>query len=113
MRAVSAGRDLKMLSDELQKHYGVTKRRAAFIARDQSNKLTATVTQARRVELGLFEAEWLHSRGGKHPRESHVKAGADRLRFDVRKGAYIDGEYILPGYLPGCRCTSRIVLPTI
>lgn len=102
MRGVTAGRDLKAISDELQKHYGVTKRRAAFIARDQSNKLTATVTQARRIELGLFKAVWIHSAGGKVPRASHVKAGKDRLEFDVREGALIDGAYIQPGYLPNC-----------
>lgn len=111
MRGFSRGRDLKQISGELQSHYGVTKRRAAFIALDQSNKLNATVTQARRVELGLFEAEWFHSNAGKHPRPSHVKAGKDRLRFDIRKGAYIDGEYIQPGFEPGCRCGSRTVLP--
>lgn len=111
MRGYAAGRDLKQISDELQKHYGVTKRRAAFIARDQSNKLNATVTQARRVELGLFKAVWIHSSGGKHPRPSHVKAGKDKLEFDVREGALIDGAYIQPGYLPNCRCVSRTVLP--
>lgn len=111
MRGFTNGRDLKQISDELQKHYGVTKRRAAFIARDQSNKLTATVTQARRIELGLFKAVWIHSAGGKVPRASHVKAGKDRLEFDVREGALIDGAYIQPGYLPNCRCVSRTVLP--
>lgn len=111
MRGFTKGRDLKDISDDLQKRYGVTKRRAALIARDQCNKLTATTTQARRVELGLFEAEWVHSGGGKEPRPSHVKAGKDKLRFDVRKGAYIDGEYILPGEKINCRCSSRTILP--
>ena len=111
MRGYAAGRDLKQISDELQKHYGVTKRRAAFIASDQANKLNATVTQARRIELGLFKAYWVHSRGGKTPRPDHVKAGADKLEFDVRQGAWISGEYIQPGYLPRCRCVSRTILP--
>lgn len=111
MRGFTQGRDLKAISDELQHRHGVTARRAAFIASDQCNKLTATVTQARRVELGLFEAEWQHSGGGKEPRPSHVKAGKEKKRFDVRKGCYIDGEWILPGQKPRCRCSSRTVLP--
>lgn len=111
MRGFSQGRDLKAISDELQKRYGVTKRRAALIARDQSNKLTATVTQARRVELGLFDAIWVHSGGGKEPRPSHVKAGKDKRKFDVREGCLIDGHYILPGQEINCRCSSRTVLP--
>lgn len=111
MRGVANGRDLKQISDELQKHYGVTKRRAAFIARDQANKANATITQARRIELGLFKAIWIHSSGGRTPRPSHVKAGKDKLEFDVRTGAEIDGEFIQPGYLPNCRCVSRTILP--
>lgn len=111
MRGFSQGRDLKAITDDLQSRYGITHRRAANIARDQSNKLTATVTQARRVELGLFEAEWIHSGGGREPRQSHVKAGKDRKKFDVRVGCLIDGEHILPGTLINCRCSSRTILP--
>jgi uncharacterized protein with gpF-like domain len=111
MRGFTRGRDLKAISDELQERYGVTKRRAALIARDQSNRLTATVTQARRVELGLFEAIWIHSGAGREPRQSHVKAGRDKQRFDVRKGCLIDGKYILPGEEINCRCGSRTILP--
>ena len=111
MRGFTKGRDLASISTELQSRYGVTKRRAALISRDQSNKLTATVVQTRRVELGLFEAEWVHSGAGKEPRPSHVKAGRDKLVFDVRKGALIDGEYIQPGEKINCRCTSKIRLP--
>lgn len=111
MRGFQRGRDLSTITEELQKRYGVTKNRAALIARDQSNKLTATVTQARRVELGLFKAIWVHSGGGKEPRHSHVKAGQDKREFDVREGCLIDGQKILPGELINCRCSSRTVLP--
>lgn len=101
-RGFTAGRDLHYISQELQKRYGVTSRRAALIARDQSNKLNATVTQARRVDLGLFEAQWLHSGAGKHPRPSHLKAGRDKLKFDIRQGAYLDGKWVLPGQEINC-----------
>lgn len=111
MRGYAAGNDLGSVSKDLQDRYGVTKRRAALIAQDQSNKLNATTTQARRVDLGLYEAIWTHSSAGKEPRPSHVKAGRDKLRFDVRKGALIDGEYILPGQKIRCRCSSKTVLP--
>ncbi len=110
-RAVSQGFDLEKLTNTLQDRYGVTHRRAAFIAKDQSAKAKAVIEQTRRVELGLYEAIWQHSHAGQEPRQSHVKAGRDKLRFDVRKGAYIDGEYILPGVKPRCRCTSKTVIP--
>lgn len=111
MRGFTQGRDLRAITDDLQSRYGITHRRAANIARDQSNKLTATVTQARRVELGLFEAEWAHSHAGKVPRPSHVKAGKDKARFDVRKGLLLDGQWLLPGQAINCRCSSRTILP--
>lgn len=109
MRAVMAGRDLGMLTNQLETRYGVSARRASFIARDQANKMTAVATKARREELGLTEAIWVHSGGGKHPRAEHVKAGRDKLRFDVRRGAFIDGQWIQPGELPNCFPADALV----
>lgn len=111
MRGFTKGYDLKSITDDLEKRYGVTRRRAVLIASDQSSKLRATTEQARRVELGLFKAEWLHSGGGKEPRKSHEDAGRRKQEFDIRQGCYIDGEYILPGQKIRCRCTSRTILP--
>ncbi len=108
MRSVTQGRDLGYLSKELEDRYGVTKRRAAFIARDQANKATATITRARQIELGITKAKWRHSAAGKHPRASHVKA--DGKEYDVAKGMLIDGEWIFPGQLPNCRCTSAPII---
>lgn len=111
MRGYTRGHDLGYITEELTKRYGITSRRAANIARDQSSKLNAVATQARRVDLGLFKAVWVHSAAGKHPRPSHVKAGKDKLEFDVREGAYLDGEWLLPGEAINCRCVSRTILP--
>lgn len=111
MRSAIAGRDLATLTKELQERAGITRRRAAFIARDQNNKATAFINRTRQMSLGITEAEWAHSHGGKHPRESHVKAGRERLRYRLDKGAYIDGEWIFPGEKPNCRCVSRPIIP--
>ena len=109
MRSFVQGRDLSAMTGELQKAFGVTKRRAALIARDQSNKLTAAATRARRMELGITEAEWLHSHAGKEPRPDHV--AADGKRFNIDTGCLISGAYIQPGQLINCRCSSRSILP--
>jgi len=112
MRSVQTGRDLGELTKALQKQHGVTKRRAAFIARDQNNKATASLTRARQVELGITEAIWVHSAGGKTPRPTHVKAGREQARYDVRKGWFDPHEqrHILPGELINCRCVARPVV---
>ncbi len=115
MRSVTQGRNLGELTDELVKRYDITKRRAAFIARDQGNKATATINKVRQQELGITQARWRHSGAGKHPRPSHVAASRDdggkgRL-YDVSKGCEIDGKLIWPGTEPGCRCTGQSVIP--
>ncbi|SDR17482.1 Phage Mu protein F like protein [Paraburkholderia tuberum] len=115
MRGMQQGRDLSYITDELTERYGVTRRRAAFIARDQANKATGAIKNARALELGITQERWRHSGAGKHPRQSHVEASRDdggkgRL-FDVAKGCLIDGKYIWPGSEPGCRCTGKLVIP--
>jgi uncharacterized protein with gpF-like domain len=72
MRSVQSGRDLVQLTKDMQEQFGVTHRRAAFIARDQNNNATAAMTRARQDELRLNEAIWVHSGAGKHPRPTHV-----------------------------------------
>lgn len=111
MQSVKAGRDLSDLSDKLQHQFGVTRRRAALISRDQNNKATAAITAARQGELGIERAIWVHSHGGKHPRPSHLKN--DGNSYDVRRGWYDpdEKEHILPGQLLNCRCVSRSIVP--
>jgi uncharacterized protein with gpF-like domain len=112
MRSIQTGKDLGTLAKELEEHYGVTKRRAAFIARDQNNKATSAMTRARQLELGLDEAIWVHSGNNKHPRPTHVAAGRDRIRYKVSEG-WLDpalGRRIWPGTEPGCHCISRAVV---
>lgn len=109
MRSVQTGRDLGSLTRDLQESFGVTKRRAAFIARDQNNKATAVIVRARQKELGLTKAMWLHSAGGKHPRPEHVAMSGKM--YDVEKGAFLEGKWTWPGHEINCRCVSRTVIP--
>ena len=107
-RSVNAGYDMAQLTRELRKDYGISERRAAFIARDQTNKAKAAIEKARRQELGITEAIWMHSHAGKEPRPSHVAANGKR--FNVNKGMYLDGKWVQPGEEINCRCTSRSVI---
>jgi len=109
MRSYATGRDLQTMTKDIQSIYPVTFTRAAFIARDQSNKANAVVNRARQLELGMTEAIWMHSHAGKNPRPTHVAANGKR--YEIAKGCLIDGEYIQPGEEINCRCTSRPLLP--
>jgi len=102
MRSVQAGRDVGGLSRDLQTAFGITRRRAAFIARDQNNKASAVIQRARRLDLGLTTAIWLHSGGGHHPRPKHLAFSGKE--YDIREGAPIGdkGQKVHPGEEPGC-----------
>lgn len=106
-QSVQNGRDLAYLSDQLQKRTGITKRRAVRIARDQQNKATAVMARTRALEMGITEARWVHSRGGKAPRPEHVAFNGQT--FDLRAGHdFGDGEGpTLPGIPINCRCVAQ------
>jgi len=108
-KSVKTGRDLQQLTSDLLDRYQITKKRAAFIARDQNNKATAVITRTRQQELGITQAIWQHSSAGKQPRKSHQAAHGKR--YDINKGMLIDGEWIRPGELPNCRCVSISIIP--
>lgn len=111
MRSASAGRDLGTMAKALEARYGVTKRRAALIAKDQNNKASANFTRVRQIEAGITHAKWRHSAGGKKPRPTHVKNNGKL--YDVTKGWFDPAvnEWIFPGQLINCRCVSIPVVP--
>ena len=110
-QCVQSGYDLSTLAKNLKKSFGVSKRRAEFIARDQSAKAHAVIEKARRQELGIKKAIWMHSHAGKVPRPSHVLA--DGKEFEVAKGMYLDDKWVQPGEEINCRCTSRPIIEGI
>lgn len=109
--SVMKGGDMHALSTELKKSYGVTRDRAATIARDQNNRAKAIIEKTRREELGITHAIWQHSAGGKVPRKTHVAMSGKA--YPLAQGMYDSdaGEYVLPGQLINCRCTSRAIIP--
>lgn len=109
MQSVTSGRDLGTLTDRIEHQYGVTRRRAALIARDQNNKATSDMTAARQRSIGAKEGIWRHSHGGKTKRPDHVKA--DGEKFDLSKGLLIKGKYTFPGKEINCKCGWEMVLP--
>jgi uncharacterized protein with gpF-like domain len=115
MRSVQTGRDLKTLTDDIEHNFGVTRRRAIIISKDQTAKAHATFERVRRLETfgPDVEAVWRHSTAGRHPRPSHVKAGADKVVFKVSEGwadPALGGKRIWPGTEINCRCFSRVMV---
>src|SRR6201999_310961 len=90
MRSVQTGRDLKSLTDGIEKIGAVTRNRAALIARDQNNKATSALTRVRQIELGIGEAIWMHSHAGKEPRPTHIAMNGKR--YNIEEGMWDEAE---------------------
>lgn len=109
------GRDLAAMSEEIKARGKVTQNRAAFIARDQANKATSQMNDARQRELGIKYATWQHSTAGKEPREKHVRAGREQWVFRIGEGIDFGDQFktVLPGEAIKCGCTSRSIIPAL
>lgn len=112
MRSVQQGGDYGGLAKDLEKQYGITKRRARFIASDQNRKAASVVQKVRQTEAGIVDAEWLHSHGQAHPRPEHLNE-FDGKRYKVAEGMWseVDKRYVWPGTPPGCACVAKPVIP--
>jgi SPP1 gp7 family putative phage head morphogenesis protein len=84
-----------------------TEKRAAFIARDQSSKLNAALTQARHEEVGIKKYMWSTS-GDERVRESHTEK--DGKVFEYANPPADTGH---PGHDFNCRCVAIPVLDDV
>lgn len=107
-RSVKNGYDLESLTEQLSQIDGVERRRAKNIASDQVGKYNQAVEDARAEELGIEEAEWLHSSASKVPRPSHVKAHG--TVYNLKKGLFLDGKWTHPRQEINCKCGKRLII---
>lgn len=114
-RGFLAGRDLESIAKELRATGQTTVKRAALIARDQANKLTAQMNSARQRELGVRYAYWKHSTVDKDPRVNHLRASRESWIYDTQVGIDFGDAFgfVLPGEAINCRCGGRSIIPAI
>lgn len=114
-RGFLAGRDLETVAAALRKTGESATKRAALIARDQSNKLTAQMNSARQRELSIRYAYWKHSSVKKDPRPNHLRASREKWIYDTQVGIDFGDQFgfSLPGTPISCRCGSRSIIPAI
>jgi uncharacterized protein with gpF-like domain len=113
MKSVQTGRDLGSLTKALHEGYGVTKRRAALIARSQNNSATAVLVRTRQLEVGITTAKWRHSAGGHNKRPTHVAFSGST--YKIADGVVLDPKegVAWPGSLVGCKCVSIPVIDAL
>jgi len=111
MEGVGMGRDLGYISEQLGNRYGITKRRAKMIARDQTDKASMAIQKVRDEKFGITEGIWVHLPGQKTSRQTHVAMNGKR--FKLNEGLYDSAvkRNVMPSELINCRCVYRRILP--
>ena len=107
MQAMVKGTLNKDLAAQIKDLGKTTEKRAMFIARDQSSKLNAALTQARHEEVGIKKYIWSTS-GDERVRESHAEK--DGQIFEYAKPPEDTGH---PGHDFNCRCVQIPVLDDV
>ena len=105
------------LTEILQKQFGITKKRAFFIAKDQSHKISASLSKIRNQSVGITEYKWRNSndirvRGnpvGLYPKSeyNHWTREGKIYSYDDTTNPP-DGQ---PGMPIRCRCYAEAVIP--
>ncbi|MHC5542035.1 phage head morphogenesis protein [Singulisphaera rosea] len=110
MRSITTGNGMQELVPYLQKHKGITLRRARFICQDQTKKAMANLSFARLKKAGIASAIWRHTSGSRHPRQTHIHM--DGETFLLSEGLYDSAvkRNVKPGELPGCACRAQPIL---
>lgn len=100
---LTSGGTAKQLEKQLTDDLGVAKRRAKFIARDQSAKLTGDLNRIRQTQVGVKRYRWATARD-ERVRASHRANEGKTFSWDSPPST---GH---PGSAPNCRCRAIAVI---
>lgn len=106
-RGLQQGQRFTDVAKTIQKSFGITHRRAKLIARDQTQKLNASLTKLRQQEVGVEEYIWQTS-GDERVRPTHKANDGKKFRWD--DPPKVTGH---PGHDVNCRCVARPVLDNL
>jgi SPP1 gp7 family putative phage head morphogenesis protein len=107
--AVANGTRVETLRNDIRGRYGVSRSRAALIARDQVGKVVGQMTRKRQVDAGVEQATWSTSLD-ERVRRTHREA--EGKTFDLNgEGLLVGGKHLFPGQDYQCRCSSIPVVP--
>jgi SPP1 gp7 family putative phage head morphogenesis protein len=111
MRSITTGNGMQELVPYLQKHKGITLRRARMIARDQTVKSFSALSRARMQKIGVKEYIWRHTAGSRHPRKLHIELDGQVCKYDDPPIIQYDPEVRgHPGQLINCICRQQPIL---
>jgi len=119
LRQMAEGKGLPEILEQFDGMVEQRKGHAKMVARTQISTFNSLTSKARAQNLGIKRAKWVTSRdervrgnpGGKYPNARPSHYALDGVEFDLSKGAYINGQYLLPGTSPNCRCDYIMIIP--
>lgn len=101
------GKTTTRMVKEIQIVYGVSRRRAELIARDQTAKLNGHIQKAQQQDAGITEYIW-STTGDERVRRSHQELNGKKFSWDDPP-ENSDGRKCHPGQDFQCRCIGRPV----
>ena len=101
------GKTTTRMTKDIQRAYGVSKRKAQFIARDQTAKLNGQIQRVQQMDAGINEYAW-STCGDERVRRSHKELNGKKFSWDDPP-ENSDGRKCHPGQDYGCRCIGRPV----
>jgi SPP1 gp7 family putative phage head morphogenesis protein len=118
-QAETEGWQVDVLRKKVQEQFDVSKSKADLLARDQTLKLGAAITQERQTQAGIKKYQWSTS-GDERVRDGGPRGNqADHKSLDGTIQSWDDppdngvGENVHPGEDFQCRCVAIPVLPDI
>lgn len=98
---------------KIQQQYAMDKNRAKLIAKDQTSKLNAAITQYQQREAGVHRYQWSDS-GDSRTRECHASLNGKVFSWDkppemwyrTKNGIVRTGRHCHPGEDYQCRCCA-------
>lgn len=101
------GKTTTRMVNEMQRAYGISRRRAELIARDQTAKLNGQIQRAQQQDAGITEYIWCTT-GDERVRRSHRGLNGKKFSWDAPP-ENSDGRKCHPGEDYQCRCIGRPV----
>jgi uncharacterized protein with gpF-like domain len=121
LRSMVTGGGLHLLAVELMRIEGMSKERAADIARSLQFKASVVMERERRASIGITHATWIYAnapcmKNPFHPTDAEIRQdaahrAANGKRYEISNGLIVDGKWTSPGAEDGCKCVSRAILP--
>ena len=104
-----AGGRVNRLKEIIEERFGVSERKARFLARQETSMIASEFARARAQEIGSTEYVWF-TRHDDRVRPEHQARNGKTFQWDDPPYDSDIHEHVNPGMAYGCRCAARAVL---